>query len=249
MDNRTSSSLRRRPDRILIESAARQSQSNAITQKTSDSDNGTNPLANLFQALVKNNTVSLPEVIPIYSTHQVMGNLATEALVSLLRHSNIVRNSTSSNVENEANERRLLELRQQFSQSLLSALRQEFVEPGIVSAADQIVSDAIKSNRLAALTWLNELFISNISQPDVASGLLLVTGRIPYKNACPNGPTMAVAGLSHSSAEVQEAAVRAFEHWATPDCLKILENIRTPYAWLSQYIEDVKNDIKQQLCA
>lgn len=150
----------------------------------------------------------------------------------------------SSSVENFLNTLRIEDLRDRFTSELLQALRQEPVEPGVLGQADSIIAKCLNENAMATTTWLGELFIDNFNRPAVAANLLLLAGRMPYQVARPAGITMAISGLTHQNGAVQEAAIRAFENWATSDCLRILENIQVQPRWLNNYLEDVIRDLK-----
>lgn len=163
---------------------------------------------------------------------------------SSFRLRNFVFSKESSSIENTLNTLRLDEFRDRFTSELLQALRQEPVEPGVIGQADAIITKCLKKNEIATTTWLSELFIDNFDHPMVAADLLLLAGRLSYRVAKPAGIAMAISGLTHKNGAVQEAAIRAFENWATPDCLRILENIQVQPKWLRDYLEDVKRDLK-----
>ena len=156
--------------------------------------------------------------------------------------------SRSSTSENDANENRFELLRREFTNAILLSLQREPVEAGQVGEADRIVEGAIKVNRLATLAWLNSLFIEKFDSPSLAADILLLVGRLPYATSMPTGVTMAVGALSHREAIVKEAAIRAFERWANAESLRVLENVSLEIKWLSDYLECVKSDIREQLC-
>lgn len=157
---------------------------------------------------------------------------------------NLVFSRGSSSIENTLNTQRIEEFREHFTSELLQALRQEPVEPGVIGQADAIITKCLTKNVIATTTWLSDLFIDNFDRPMVAADLLLLVGRLPYRVAKPAGIAMAISGLTHKNGAVQEASIRAFENWATPDCLRILENIQVQPKWLHDYLEDVKRDLK-----
>lgn len=163
----------------------------------------------------------------------------TEFRITDLQFSN-----DSSSLENNSNARRINDLKQRFTSELLQALKQESVEPGVLGRADSIISNCLQINELATTNWLSDLFIHNFDRPTIAADILLLAGRLPYQTANPTLVTLAIGGLNHTNIAVQEAAIRAFENWAAPNSLKILENIQVHSEWLRDYLEDVKNDLK-----
>lgn len=183
-----------------------------------------NPFLNVIDKLISESNTS---------------NKTTEFL-----HRKFLFSNKSSSIENTLNNLRVEDLRENFTSELLQALRQEPVEPGVQGQADTIISKCLKTNKLATTTWLNELFIDNFNRPALAADILLLAGRLSYQDAKPAGVTIAISGLTHKNGAVQEAAIRAFENWATPECLQILENIQVQPKWLSDYLEDVKRDLK-----
>lgn len=150
----------------------------------------------------------------------------------------------SSSIENDLNTWRIENFHEYFTSELLLALKVDSVEPGVLGVADSIISKCLNINSIVTALWLNELFINNFNRPALASDLLLLVGRLPYKIANPTGVTMAIAGFSHSNAAVQEAAIRAFENWANIDSLKILLNVDVKPAWLRKYLDNVISDLK-----
>lgn len=150
----------------------------------------------------------------------------------------------SSSSENDFNDVLLIRARLEFTSQLLAVLRQNSVEPGVVGPADSILRRSLSRNRSVTLAWLNDLFLENFNKSSLVADLLTLVGRLSYSDAKPNGITMAIAGLSHKDGVVKEAAIRAFEHWASPESLRILESVDLKETWLSEYLEEVKRDLK-----
>lgn len=131
----------------------------------------------------------------------------------------------------------------QLTGSLLSALRRNPVEEGFVSEADGILARALADNRLQTLEWVSDLFVANAERPQIASGLLMLVGRVDAETVGAMGMTMALAGIGHKSPLVQEAAIRALEAWGGEQSLQILQNFHLATPWLQQYVEAVKRDL------
>lgn len=151
----------------------------------------------------------------------------------------------SSSLENAINNARFEEFKKRFSKDLLQAIRADPIEPGQIGAADKLVSTCLNQNASATMSWLNDLFISNFHKPSIAADLLLLIGRIPYDVARSVCVTMALAGLSHENAAVQEAAIRAFENWADIENLNTLKAVEVKPKWLRAYLDEVLADLAQ----
>jgi len=205
------------------------------------------PLGNSSLREFQSTAKASSQLAPILLLEALVRLSAKSDVEPLNRHSarkHLVINTESSSVENSLNTARVEDLQQRFSSRLLDALKQEPFEAGVVGQADKIVKESIEQNALATFAWLNDLFVDNYRRPAIAADLLVLVSRIPYSVAKPAGVLMAMAGLSHKNGAVQEAAIRSFENWVSPESLAVLESIRPSEKWLTDYLEDVKRDLK-----
>ncbi len=151
--------------------------------------------------------------------------------------------------ENVINIERTRQFCKAFGNDLLNALRDEPVIPGELGLADRILRDAISINAMAAMHWLSDFFLSRFAKsPTIASGIVMLVGRLPYEVANPTGVTVALSALVNKATSVQEAGIRAFENWANHESLKILQSVSVKDGWLKRYLEKVIDDIRSQLC-
>jgi len=148
-----------------------------------------------------------------------------------------------SSVENLINRRRLVQFRR-FTRKLIETILEQDFEYGYDSEADKLVRENMKKNEAATKAWLNEIFYDNFDIPPVVIGILQVISHIEYSDIKPEGPTIAMAALSHQDSEVKECAIRAFENWATPDSLLILRQLDNLEDWLQEYLEQVICDLE-----
>lgn len=126
---------------------------------------------------------------------------------------------------------------------LIASIRTEEFEFGVLSNAETIVERELKRNGLETRNWLNQLFVTYFGDTRVLIGLLHLIGRFKEFEMHPQGLTMALAALSHKDDEVKELAVRAFEHWASPQSLEALQHVRVGTPWLQNYIDEVVEDL------
>lgn len=148
--------------------------------------------------------------------------------------------------ENLFNKKRLERLRLQFTEKLLAYFVDEDFEYGIEAKADILVKKQLAINVLATKSWLNTIFVNHFSDTNILMGLLRLIARIDYSIISPEGPTIAIAALSHKNIEIKECGVRAFESWGTLSSLGILENLQVSTPWLQSYINDVISDIQKE---
>lgn len=148
--------------------------------------------------------------------------------------------------ENFFNKNRFEKLRLRFTEKLLTYFVDEDFEYGIKTKADILVKEQLAVNTLATKSWLNDIFVNNFANTNVLMGILRIIARIDYSVISPEGPTLAIAVLSHKDIEIQECGIRAFESWGTLECLKILLNIKTTTPWLMTYVNDVISDLQKE---
>lgn len=155
--------------------------------------------------------------------------------------------STQVSRENRLNIARLSSYKKQFSQQLLEAIRESEFEFGYDSAVDVFLRARLAENALATKEWVNSLFIENFADTQTAVGILRVIAHLEYQEIAPQGPTIALAALSHSSLEVRECGIRAFENWGNLECLQILKSLSCPEKWMQDYVRQVVLDLEALL--
>jgi hypothetical protein len=135
-----------------------------------------------------------------------------------------------------------------FIRKLTYFIQQQHFEYGKISIADRIVTEALNQDVLRTKNFLNEFFVFNFNKPSLLIGLLQIIASQPNEIINPEGYVMATAALSNKNIEVKECAVRCFENWVTKQSLTILGDIETSPKWLQEYIDNVKENIKEELC-
>ena len=121
-------------------------------------------------------------------------------------------------------------------------------EYGNDSILDSFLGKQLRVNNLRTKENVNNLFLDNMNNPKILTGILRTISHFDESLINPNGMTMAVAALSHQNLEVKECAVRAFENWGGEASLRLLENLEVEVKWLQDYIDNVIIDIKEELC-
>ncbi len=136
------------------------------------------------------------------------------------------------------------EIRLEFLKQLEHLIRKSEFEFGFNTPADDYVRNALKTYGVFPRAWLNELFLRLFNKPSELSGLLRVIAHFEYHEISPEGPTMAVAALSHKDPDIRECGIRCFENWENASSIDVLENLMIPEPWLREYLSDVISDLK-----
>lgn len=153
-------------------------------------------------------------------------------------------NNNTPSLENVLNARRLSDL-DGLTDKLVALIYEEEFEYGIENRIDILIKEQMRKNAIAAKSWLNDVYMSRYSDPNIVLGVLRAVSRLDYDDIYPQGPTMAVAAFSHRDLEIREAGVRAFEAWASPESLSVLQAISLTPRWLQDYVDEVTDDLRR----
>jgi hypothetical protein len=127
---------------------------------------------------------------------------------------------------------------------LKTMLQEEVTESGIVNPSEKIVESLYSEDKRKTNILLNELFLENFNVPRITVGILHIISHFDYDLVSPEGPTMAIAALTHKDVEVREYGVKCFENWQHKEGIRILEQIKANERWLQNYINLVIHDLK-----
>jgi hypothetical protein len=162
--------------------------------------------------------------------------------------SEIILESHSSSLKEEKEDLNsvLERFHNQYTINFISIILEQDFEYGYESKADLFIENLMKKNNIITKTWLNDIFLDYFHIPKIIIGVLQVLSHIDYYDVIPQGPTIAVAALTHKNAEVRETGVRCFENWAAEESLSVLQNLRDSEDWLQDYINQVIEDLQHQ---
>lgn len=166
----------------------------------------------------------------------------------LSRTNNTELTSTSLSNENQLNRQRLNRFMDFFSDKFIKILKEQSFEYGIDTPADELVRECLEQNEAVAKQWLNSLFIKHYNNIEITTGILRVISHFKYHEVYPEAQTMATTALLNNNPEVRECGIRAFENWGNIECLDLLENISCQEEWLNEYLNNVINDLKEEIC-
>jgi len=150
--------------------------------------------------------------------------------------------------ENKLNKARSNNLDKNYTRQFINLLKEEDFEFGYSTRSEELLNEQLKINALATRNWLNEIFIKNFHDHSIIIGILRIIGRFEPSVIFPQGQTIALAALSHSSDEIKELGIRAFEKWCSIESLEILKSLNVETPWLNEYVKDVIEDFEEQLC-
>lgn len=151
--------------------------------------------------------------------------------------------------ENEIMENRLIYLKKEVTPLFVSLLKYEDFEFGKKSESIKIIQKELKTNRVATINWLNELYVKYFSKDEkVLIGILRVLEYFNEKVFYPNSYTIALSSLVHKNDEIKEIAIRIFENWASITSYEVLKNVQIETTWLKSYISEVLKDLEEELC-
>jgi hypothetical protein len=152
--------------------------------------------------------------------------------------------STSGSIENRCSESRLKQFRE-FNVQLVAVVRETALGYGFENERDAFLRELLELNACETKQWINEVFVGRMAEPEILVGVLRGIAHIDNDLMRPHGITMAVAALSHHSAEVRECGVRAIENWGTSEGMRVLEKLTFQESWQQEYAQQVLSDFKE----
>ena len=195
--------------------------------------------------LTKHDTDKVKSTEPVSSYRQVTSQASTtdgpvlEDLIDLS-------DSSTYESENSLNRRRSRQFKENYTKEIHRIICEQDFEYGFDSPADLFVRELMEQNEAITKEWLNAIYIEQFSDIRVVIGLLQVVSHLQYPEIYPQGPTMALAALSHANSEVRECGIRAFENWGTIESLNILRNVKCTENWMQEYLSQVIKDLKEE---
>lgn len=188
-------------------------------------------------------TGKIKEAEPVFSCRTLLAGTTHEPVLE-----DLIDLSDSSRCvsENTLNRRRQRQFKENYTKELLRIICEQDFEYGFDSPADLFVRELMEQNEAVTKEWLNAIYIEQFSDIRVVIGLLQVVSHLQYPEICPQGPTMALAALSHANSEVRECGIRAFENWGTIESMNILRNVKCTESWMQEYLSQVIKDLEEE---
>lgn len=115
----------------------------------------------------------------------------------------------------------------------------EFVD-GAVSNSERYIQENCNDDSLKYIkSALMNMYLDNLDNEKILTGILLMISCIPYDVARPEGPIMAMGLLQNKNNGVRDRAVQAFERWNSKKGISILKSLYCDRRWLQRYVEKV----------
>lgn len=129
-------------------------------------------------------------------------------------------------------------------ESVLSLLREESIEDGVMHSADKYIAEELEKGK--GLAEIYSWCYNNLDSVKLpVSSVLRCVGRLEKKAAGEDGKLLMLNALRNQNLEVRETAVRAFEKWGGKDSMDILLKYKSEeeVVWLREYAEQVISDL------
>ena len=135
--------------------------------------------------------------------------------------------------------------RERLFSRLMYSLGEEAVEDGMSHPAEDIIAEALSSERWEhVMAWLAD-FSTDIARPTFAASVLKCLGRHEDAGTESWRLNLVLMGLNIDDVEIRDAAVQAAEQWGGRGMIGVLEAHAEPERWLRRYIRDVIDDLKE----
>jgi hypothetical protein len=171
-------------------------------------------------------------------------NTVCEMIVSASGTRNVVSEKNQSAIKHD---RIGLEYNTLLTNRLLSIMIEDDLDFSFTSKAEVYVRELLSENPAAVREWLNDIFLSNFESTNIIKGILHIIYHLPYEIIYPEGPTMAIAALTHSNIEIKEYGIRCFESWGNKHSLHVLKKIDCPQQWLREYVTEIITYLEREL--
>lgn len=126
---------------------------------------------------------------------------------------------------------------------LLAAFESEPLEDGMDHPAEKIIGEVLQSaDGTLALEWLKTL-ATNPARPGFSALVLRCLGRHEGLGSAKWRTHIVQAALAIDNIEVRDAAAQAAESWGGPEMREVLKAHTEPESWLSDYIQEVVDDL------
>ena len=128
----------------------------------------------------------------------------------------------------------------EFSKEFFRTIEHDFFEFGVTSNVERLVNSWLSRDLETTQLALSQIFYNNRNSEKISVGILKIIAHVDFETLSPSNRGIAMVGLTSSSVEVRECAVRAYEYWERPDLMIDLasDTPLTP-AWLEEYKQTV----------
>lgn len=131
-------------------------------------------------------------------------------------------------------------LTEQYKQEILIVIRNDIFEDGITTASEKYIADNYNEESCGYIkAALMNIYLENLTNEKILTGVLMMISSIPFENAKPQGPIMALGLLQNMNYSVRDKAVQAFERWNSKQGIPVLRSLKCDRKWLQKYVDKV----------
>ena len=138
------------------------------------------------------------------------------------------------------------EIVNQYQIEMYNIILNDEIEDGMTSASECYIKAIYdEDNKDYIKTALMNLYLNNLGNEKVLTGVLVMISSLSYEESCPQGPIMAMGLLQNKSNTIRDRAIQAFERWNSKKALEVLKSLKCDKKWLQDYVDKVISYIKR----
>jgi hypothetical protein len=126
-----------------------------------------------------------------------------------------------------------------FTKNFLDAIRNYELEDFYYSFADKTFDLYYQKYNIAAVEWLNNIFLNNLNNSSIICGVLKVLSNIEYSKLQTFGYTIVLLAMHNNNEnedlEVTDLIIGCIENWDNKTFVQILNNLKTKANFLDLY--------------
>ena len=150
----------------------------------------------------------------------------------------LAQTESSASIENKADESRSPII--QYKNDILGTILNDTFEDGTITKSEEYIKESFCPDTSDYIkTAVMELYLSNLDQPHILTGLLTMISCIPYHDAKPQCPIMALGLLQNRDISIRDKAIQVFEKWNSKEGIPILKSLKCDRKWLQRYVDKV----------
>lgn len=128
----------------------------------------------------------------------------------------------------------------QFKNDILGIILNDTFEDGTITKSEEYIRETFSPDTSEDIkSAIMELYLSNLDRPFVLTGLLTMISSIPYHDAVPQCPIMALGLLQNKDISIRDKAIQVFEKWNSKAGIPILKSLQCDRKWLQKYVDKV----------
>lgn len=128
----------------------------------------------------------------------------------------------------------------QYKNDIIGVILNDLFEDGTVTKSEEYIKDTLSPENCEYIkTAIMELYLSNLDNSHILTGLLTMISCIPYQDANPQCPIMALGLLQNKDISIRDKAVQVFEKWNSKAGIPILKSLKCDRKWLQRYVDRV----------